>query len=67
MAVYYPVIFHHEGRVSPLPAFLASGDAWYGFRFVIYELAKEDPFKIKKVQNTWRTIQLKVFRTGGGT
>jgi len=50
-----PVIFHHEGRVSPLPAFLASGDAWYGFRYVIYELAKEDSTKIKKVQDTWRT------------
>ena len=61
MAVYYPVIFHHDGHVSELPDFLSSGKAWYGFRYVIYELAKQNPFKIKLVQDTWRPIQLGFF------
>ena len=26
MAVYYPVIFHHEGHVSEVPTFLSSGE-----------------------------------------
>ena len=25
MAVYYPVFFHHDGRASALPTFLADG------------------------------------------
>ena len=29
---------------------------------MIYELAKEDPVKIKTVQDTWRPIQLQFFR-----
>jgi hypothetical protein len=61
MAVYYPIIFHHEGHVSELPPFLTNGDAWYGFRYVIYNLAKENPLKIKRVQDTWRPIQLRFF------
>ena len=61
MAVYYPVFFHHDGRVCELPQFLSDGSAWYGFRYVIYELAKEDRAKIKRVQDTWRPIQLRFF------
>ena len=62
MAVYYPVFFHHGGRVSEHPQFLADGSAWYAFRYVIYELAKEDPIKIKRVQDTWRPLQLQFFQ-----
>ena len=36
--------------------------AWYAFRYVIYELAKTDPAKIKHVQDTWRPIQLRFFQ-----
>ncbi len=61
MAVYYPVFFHHDGHVCELPQFLSDGSAWYGFRYVIYELAKEDQSKIKTVQDTWRPIQLQFF------
>ena len=61
MAVYYPVIFHHDGHVSELPPFLLDGSAWYGFQYVIYDLAKENPLKIKHVQDTWRPLQLRFF------
>ena len=61
MAVYYPVVFHHDGHVSELPSFLLDGSAWYGFRHVIYDLAKEDHQKIKHVQDTWRPYQLRFF------
>jgi hypothetical protein len=61
MAVYYPVIFHHDGRVSELPPFLLDGSAWYGFRYVIYDLVREDQLKVKQVQDTWRPIQLRFF------
>jgi hypothetical protein len=62
MSVYYPVFFHHDGRVSALPPFLADGSAWYSFRYVAYELAKEDPVKIKRVQDTWRPLQMQFFK-----
>ena len=62
MAVYYPVFFHHDGHVCQLPQFLSDGSAWYSFRYVIYELAREDPMKIKRVQDTWRPIQLRFFQ-----
>ena len=61
MAVYYPAIFHHDGRVGELPPFLLNGSAWYGFRHVIYDLVGEDASKIKQVQDTWRPIQLRFF------
>eukprot|EP01051_Picozoa_sp_SAG22_P010909 SAG22_NODE_1012_length_6040_cov_4.791449_3_plen_75_part_00 len=28
---------------------------------MIYDLAKEDPLKIKRVQDTWRPLQLRFF------
>ena len=61
MAVYYPVIFHHDGHVSEIPPFLLNGSAWYGFRHVAYDLAGTDNLKIKQVQDTWRPIQLQFF------
>lgn len=61
MAVYYPIIFHHEGRVSELPPFLLNGSAWYGFRHVIYNLAGNNPLKVKQVQDAWRPLQLDFF------
>jgi hypothetical protein len=62
LQVYYPVFFFADGHISTMPAFLSDGSAWYAFRYVIYELAKEDPVKIKTVQDTWRPIQLQFFR-----
>lgn len=55
-------LFHHDGRVSELPPFLVDGSVWYGFQYVMYNLAKEDQGKIKHVQDTWRPLQLRFFK-----
>merc|ERR1719401_1486965 len=61
MTVYYPVIFHHDGRVSPMPDFLATSDAWWAFRYSIYEIAGSDQKKIQYIQDTWKPIQKQFF------
>ena len=61
MTVYYPVIFHHEGHISPMPDWLVSNHPWWGFRYVIYNLAKKNHAKIKYVQDTWKPIQQRFF------
>lgn len=61
MTVYYPVIFHHAGRVSPMPDFLSSSEAWYAFRYSIYDVAGTDKQKIKHIQDTWKPIQSRFF------
>jgi dipeptidase len=61
MTVYYPVIFHHDGRVSPMPDFLATSDAWWAFRYSIYEIAGRDQKKIQHIQDTWKLIQKQFF------
>jgi hypothetical protein len=33
MAVYYPVIFHHDGHVSELPDYMTSGILWWNFHY----------------------------------
>ena len=40
-----PVIFHHEGHISPMPDWLVSNHPWWGFRYVIYDLAGERAMK----------------------
>jgi len=62
MTVYYPVIFHHDGQVSPMGDFLSSSKAWWAFRYSIYNLAGEDPEKIKHIQDTWKPIQQRFFQ-----
>lgn len=61
MAVYYPVIFHHEGHVSELPDYMTSGTLWWNFHYSIYDLAGQNQEKIKHVQDTWRPIQQRFF------
>merc|ERR1719198_1071543 len=59
--VYYPVIFHHTGRVSPMPDFLSTSEAWYAFRYSIYEIAGKDQKKVQHIQDTWKPIQSQFF------
>jgi len=61
MTVYYPVIFHHDGRVSPMPDFLSTSKAWYAFKYSIYNIAGKDQRKIKHIQDTWKPIQKQFF------
>ena len=61
MAVYYPVIFHHDGHVSEMGDFLTSGEAWHGFKYSIYSLAGYSHKRIKYIQDTWRPIQQRFF------
>lgn len=61
MTVYYPVIFHHDGRVSPMPDFLSTSDAWWAFKYSIYEIAGTDQKKIQHIKDTWKPIQKQFF------
>ena len=61
MAVFYPTIFHHDGHVSAVPAWLGSVAPWWGFRFVAYNLAKTDTAKIEAVRAAWLPVQQRFF------
>jgi secernin len=61
MTVYDPVIFHHAGRVSPMPEFLSTAEAWYAFRYATYDIAGSDQKKIQHIQDTWKPIQKQFF------
>ena len=61
MAVYYPIIFHHNGSVSEMTEFLSTSRAWWAFRYSIYNLAGRNANKIKEIQGTWQPIQQQFF------
>ena len=62
MSVFYPTIFHHDGLAAPAPAWLGSSAPWWGFRYVTYNLARDDLEKVKLVRDTWRPVQQRFFR-----
>ena len=62
MSVYYPIIFHHDGRTAQPPPWLRSEAPWWAFRYVTYHLARGSALKVQKVRDTWRPIQLRFFR-----
>ena len=63
MSIFYPTIFHHEGLATAVPDWLGSSAPWWGVRYVTYTLCKADARKIAYVQETWKPIQQRFFRT----
>ena len=61
MAVFYPIIFHHDGHVGAVDEWLGSSAPWWGFRYVAYDLAKTDEAKIEAARAAWRPVQERFF------